>query len=151
MPCLSLILIPTDPESLQKAHQRGQEEARHVLAFLRENLAGFEEASLLPFPPELYVRESRHIVGEYQLQVADLLHNRTPFDTVALASYPLDYQASTPEYDGFVLFNPAIYGIPLRSLIPKGLLKSICGRQECRLQFAGCCQCPGFTHRYLRR
>lgn len=111
---------PTDPESLQKAHQRGQEEARHVLAFLRENLAGFEEASLLPFPPELYVRESRHIVGEYQLQVADLLHNRTPFDTVALASYPLDYQASTPEYDGFVLFNPAIYGIPLRSLIPKG-------------------------------
>lgn len=111
---------PTDPESLQKAHLRGQKEAEHVLAYLKENLAGFKEARLLPFPPELYVRESRHIVAGYQLQVADLLNNRIPFDTIALASYPLDYQASTPEYEGFVLFNPAIYGVPLRSLLPRG-------------------------------
>ncbi|NLJ83562.1 MAG: FAD-dependent oxidoreductase [Halanaerobiaceae bacterium] len=111
---------PTDPESLQKAHLRGQKEAEHVLAYLKENLAGFKKARLLPFPPELYVRESRHIVAGYQLQVADLLNNRIPFDTIALASYPLDYQASTPEYEGFVLFNPAIYGVPLRSLLPRG-------------------------------
>lgn len=112
---------PTDQEFLQKAHERGRKEAEHVLTYLQENLAGFKKARLLDFPPELYVRESRHIVAEYQLQVGDLLNSRIPGDTIALAAYPLDYQASTPEYEGFVLFNPAIYGVPLRSLLPKGI------------------------------
>ncbi|MFP4016759.1 MAG: FAD-dependent oxidoreductase [Halanaerobiales bacterium] len=112
---------PTDQESLQLAYQRGKEEAVHVVEFLKENLGGFEEAEILPFPEELYVRESRHIVSRYQLKVEDLFNNRVFDDTIALASYPLDYQASNPHYNGFVLFNPDIYGIPLRSLLPVGI------------------------------
>lgn len=110
---------PTDRDSLAEAYRRGQQEAEHILEFLQDNLGGFKEAVLLESPAELYVREGRHILAEYQLRVEDLLANRIFADTVALASYPLDYQASTPEYDGFVLFNPEVYGIPLRSLIPK--------------------------------
>ncbi|MFP4662335.1 MAG: FAD-dependent oxidoreductase [Halanaerobiales bacterium] len=109
---------PTDHESLKLAYQRGKEEAVYVVDFLRENLGGFEEAEILSFPEELYVRESRHIVSRYQLKVEDLFNNRVFDDTIALASYPLDYQASNPRYNGFVLFNPDIYGIPLRSLLP---------------------------------
>ncbi|MFW5981215.1 MAG: FAD-dependent oxidoreductase [bacterium] len=111
---------PSDPESLARAHQRGEEEAVHVLEFLRENLAGFENARLLPFPEELYIRETRHLIAEKQLKVEDVFNNRIPEDTIALASYPLDYQASSPNYNGFVLFNPAVYGVSLRSTIPRG-------------------------------
>lgn len=112
---------PTDSNSLQKAYRDGMQEAEYVLEFLKENFAGFRYAELLNFPDELYIRESRHIVAKYQLKPADLLNNRTFDDTIAFGSYPLDYQASDPRYDGFVLFNPDIYGIPLRSLIPLNL------------------------------
>lgn len=116
----SMLIFNTDPldrDELKRAYQWGQEEARHVLTFLQKNLRGFAEAELLPFPEELYVRESRHILTDYQLCVKDLFDNRIFADTIALSSYPLDYQASTREYNGFVLFNPYLYGIPLRSLI----------------------------------
>jgi hypothetical protein len=112
---------PTDKASLKQAYVWGREEAVFVLDFLKDNLAGFENAVLLEFPEELYVRESRHIKAEYQLSVKDLFSNQIPADTIALASYPLDYQASHPEYNGFVLFNPDIYGIPLRSLLPRSI------------------------------
>ncbi len=112
---------PTNSKSLKQAHKWGREEAGLVLNFLQDNLAGFEDAILLDFPEKLYVRESRHIKAEYQLSVSDLLNNRLPYDTITLASYPLDYQASHPAYNGFVLFNPDIYGIPLRTLLPLGI------------------------------
>lgn len=111
---------PVDELSLKQAYITGKNEAKHIIDFLRNNLSGFSGAELLDFPQELYVRESRHIISRYQLKVDDLFENRIFKDTIALASYPLDYQASTPYYDGFVLFNPSIYGIPLRSIIPRG-------------------------------
>lgn len=109
---------PIDQSSIQNAYKRGKREARYVLDFLKKNVSGFSDAYLLDFPEELYIRESRHMLAEYQLKTIDLWNNRIFNDTIALASYPLDYQASTPEYNGFVLFNPVIYGIPFRSLIP---------------------------------
>lgn len=112
---------PTDHNSLKEAYRRGKEEAVHVVSFLQENLGGFKEAKILSFPEELYVRESRHIIARYQLKVVDLFNNRVFRDTIALASYPLDYQASNPQYNGFVLFNPDVYGIPIRSLLPLGI------------------------------
>jgi len=112
---------PLDPNSLLDAHLRGQKESKYILKFLQEHLGGFAEAVLLESPSELYIREGRHILTEYQLRVKDQFANHIFLDTVALASYPLDYQASTPDYEGFVLFNPVIYGIPLRSLITKNI------------------------------
>ncbi|HLV10445.1 MAG TPA: FAD-dependent oxidoreductase, partial [Halanaerobiales bacterium] len=120
----SMLIFNTDPEdinSLNQAYKQGVEETPYILDFLRENVRGFENAVLMDYPPELYVRESRHIKAKYQLRVNDLFNNRIPVDTVALASYPLDYQASEPEYRGFVLFNPDIYGVPLCSLIPQNI------------------------------
>ncbi|ACL69572.1 FAD-dependent oxidoreductase [Halothermothrix orenii] len=112
---------PLDKTSLKDAYKRGKKEAAHVLAFLKKQVDGFERAVLMDFPQELYIREGRHILARYQLKTVDLLENKIFEDTVALASYPLDYQAYTPEFAGFVLFNPVVYGIPMRSLIPKNL------------------------------
>ncbi len=111
-----------DDESLlpEEAYELGKKEAELILKYLRSKLGGFEKAELLDFPRELYIRESRHIVSKYQLKTSDLIANKIFDDTISLASYPLDYQASNPEYEGFVLFNPDIYGIPFRSLIPCG-------------------------------
>ena len=118
----ALLLFNVDPlseSSLQQAKKKAAEEAELILSYLQRNLEGFSGASLDKLPPELYRRESRHFLTEYQLKAGDLFRQKIFPDTITLASYPLDYQAAAHDYPGFVLFNPEYYGIPLRSLIAR--------------------------------
>ena len=118
----ALLLFNVDPlseSSRQQAKKNASEEAELILSYLQQNLEGFSGASLDKLPPELYRRESRHFLTEYQLKVGDLFRQKIFHDTITLASYPLDYQAAAHDYPGFVLFNPEYYGIPLRSLIAR--------------------------------
>ena len=108
----------TDRELLDELHEIAEVEARLVVDFLRDELEGMEDVEYIGIADEFYVRESRHFVTERQLGVRDQLTANIPEDTVALASYPLDYQSYAPGAGGFVYFNPGVYGKPLRSLIP---------------------------------
>ena len=36
---------------------------------------------------QLYIRESRHIIGEYQLTIDDVLENRDQWDKIAIVAY----------------------------------------------------------------
>ncbi len=110
---------PLDQKSINTAYERGKEEAKYILEYLKDELAGFKNAILSELPPELYIRESRHFLTKYQLKTSDLFTQRIFFDTITIGSYPLDYQASEINYPGFVLFNPDYYAIPLRSLMAK--------------------------------
>ncbi|MGM0601741.1 MAG: FAD-dependent oxidoreductase [Bacillota bacterium] len=108
---------PLDPASVENAKNAAVNEADSILKYLNKNLPGFSDAVLADFPAELYRRESRHFLSRYQLGVKDQFMQRIFRDTVTLASYPLDYQASGTQYPGFVLFNPGYYAVPLRSLL----------------------------------
>lgn len=118
----ALLLFNVDPlaaDSLFTAKKEAKKEAKFILKYLQNNLEGFEQAKLKKLPEELYRRESRHFLTEYQLQTQDLFRQKIFADTITLASYPLDYQAADADYPGFVLFNPEYYSIPLRTLIAK--------------------------------
>ena len=66
------------------------------------------------------VRETRRIVGEYQLTADDLLSVRRFDDVVARGSYPLDIHNPTGKGTSLRRLPPGeAYDIPLRSLIPK--------------------------------
>ena len=118
----ALLLFNVDPlskASVAEAKNKAAEEAEFILKYLKNNLAGFEKAELKELPEELYRRESRHFLTEYQLQVEDLFRQKIFADSITIASYPLDYQAADHDYPGFVLFNPEYYSIPLRTLIAR--------------------------------
>ena len=110
---------PLSESSIAEAKTEAAEESEFILKYLQKNLAGFENAKLDNLPEELYRRESRHFLTEYQLKPEDLFRQKIFFDTITLASYPLDYQAAAQDYPGFVLFNPEYYSIPLRTLIAR--------------------------------
>ncbi|MEW6540425.1 MAG: FAD-dependent oxidoreductase [Bacillota bacterium] len=110
---------PRDPESVADAYRRGKAETGHVLEFLRREFPGFEQASVAGWPEMLYVRESRHIQGEYVLDIADVLEHRDFPDRVAIGAYPVDVQAARPGEFGFVIGDPVQYGVPFRSLVPR--------------------------------
>jgi len=112
-------LDPLDPEAVADAHRRARAETAHVLAFLRRAFPGFERATIASYPEMLYIRESRHILGEYVLDITDVLENRDFPDRVAVGTYPVDVQAARPGEFGYVIGNPVQYSVPFRCLVPR--------------------------------
>ena len=109
-----------DEKQKELAYQKCVKEAENVANFLAENIPGFEKATLSGVADELYVRETRHIVGEEKLTVKDILDSKYTSHAVAMGSYPLDVQ-TTSIYDwGYVIANPNQYYIPFGCIVPNG-------------------------------
>ncbi|MDD4665482.1 MAG: FAD-dependent oxidoreductase [Clostridia bacterium] len=107
-----------DPVSKAEGIARGKKEIPHIVEFMRKNFAGFENAAFVGTAEQLYVRETRHIQGEYRLTITDVLENRDHWDKIGYGSYPVDVQPTNPANSGNVIGKPAIYGIPFRCLVP---------------------------------
>lgn len=107
-----------DKKSKENGIQRGKNELPYVIDYLKKNFGGFENAYVVKEPKELYVRETRHILSEYQLPVSDLWENKDHEDAIAIGGYPVDIQASSAVEKGKVITKPIQYGIPYRSLVP---------------------------------
>ena len=107
-----------DPTSKAEAIARGKAEIPHILAFMRERFVGFGNVEFVDTAERLYVRETRHIQGEYRLAITDVLENKDHWDRIAHGSYPVDIQPTSPENLGNVIGKPALYSIPFRCLVP---------------------------------
>ncbi|CAM3882761.1 FAD-dependent oxidoreductase [Alkalicoccus chagannorensis] len=108
-----------DEESMEAAVEAGIEETDHFVPWLRDNIPGFEEAEIVEYPEELYIRETRHVESEYMLPVSALWENKHHWDDIAIGGYPADIQAVGPDDFGSITVDPDQYGIPFRSLIPQ--------------------------------
>jgi len=107
-----------DPQSRQQGIERAKKELEYIIPYVRENFVGFENAELVGTAEQLYVRESRHIIGEYQLTIDDVLENKDQWDRIAIGSYPVDVQPTVKQRWGTIIGNPDRYSIPFRSLVP---------------------------------
>lgn len=117
----ALIIFGVDPlsaESKAEGIARGQAELEYILPYVREHFKGFEKAQLVDTADQLYVRETRHILGEYQLTIDDVLENRDQWDKIAIGSYPVDVQPTLTQTYGTVVGFPDRYAIPFRCLVP---------------------------------
>lgn len=110
-----------DVWDLTHAETEGRRQVRQIVAFFKKYVPGFEESYLLQTGVTVGIRETRRVVGEYTLNADDLLSGKKFDDQIALGSYPIDIH--NPLGKGTILkkLPPGeSYGIPLRSLIPKG-------------------------------
>lgn len=110
-----------DPASYRKGYELARRELPWIVRFMRRNIRPFARAELAGVAPELYIRETRHIKGEYVLTIDDVLGNRYFPDQIAVASYPVDIQATNPKNYGWAFGKPTMYSIPLRCLVPLGV------------------------------
>ncbi|CAK4814063.1 unnamed protein product [Aphanomyces euteiches] len=110
---------PLDPNSVREGIEIGKKEAPLVVEYMKKNFKEFKNVQLAGTAPELYVRESRHIQGEYRLTMTDLLENRDQWDAIAYGSYVIDIQSTKYTDPGTVMMAPEQYGVPFRSLVPK--------------------------------
>lgn len=109
-----------DPVSKERAYEKCKEEANNLAKFIKEKVPGFKNSKLVGVAPELYVRETRHIIGEYQLTVKDILESTYSSSSIGMACYPIDVQ-TTSIYDyGYIIGAPIQYNLPMGIIIPKG-------------------------------
>ena len=109
-----------DVDDLTAAELEARGQVREMAAFLKARVPGFERSYLQMMAPQIGVRESRRIVGEYVVTGADILEARKFDDAVARGNYPIDIH--NPAGAGTVIqgLPPGeSYDLPYRCMVPR--------------------------------
>jgi len=115
-------VLGTDAWQLTEAEWISRRQMRQIAEFLRKRVPGFADAYIAQSGTTIGVRETRRIVGEYQLTAEDVLTCRPFEDAIARGSYPIDIHDPRGK-DTILRRLPAggAYDIPLRCLVPGGV------------------------------
>lgn len=121
----------TDERSLTKAFVEQRRLLTAYQEYYRKYLDGFKDIELVATAPAMGIRESRRITGDYELNVNDFKNQSVFDDEIGRYCYPIDIHASKPDAADFAKFAADFhsfrykkgesYGIPYRSLIPRGI------------------------------
>jgi ribulose 1,5-bisphosphate synthetase/thiazole synthase len=113
-------LDATDAQQLTRAQVKAFKQAMEGVAFLQKHIPGFEHAYLSQTAPNIGVRETRRIQGEYILTAEDVLTARKFEDAIARGCYPVDVH--NPKGAGIMFRHVPegeSYDIPYRCLVPR--------------------------------
>lgn len=113
----------TDAVELSAGEIEGRRQAQAFLKFLQDEVPGFAQAYIVDTPPQLGIRETRRIVGAYQLTGDDVIACASFDDTIGVNGWPLeqhvagDVEWSWPPIPQSRGFNH----LPYRMLVPQGV------------------------------
>jgi hypothetical protein len=124
-------LNPLSNRSLSDGMVFGRKLAVEYLDFYRKYVPGCEDLELLTTAPVMGVRDSRRIVGEFELGIEDFRNRRQFADQIAVYNRPTDVHptdTSKQEYERFLrdfhgkdsLGKGRSVGIPYSILVPRG-------------------------------
>lgn len=106
-----------DAHDLTRAETAARIQAWEYLSAFRNSMPGWQDAYLVGTGPQIGVRETRHIVGRYEVTAADVLSaRRRPDDGIARCGWPLEahHGVGTTRYTP--IEGRAFYDIPLDAL-----------------------------------
>ena len=120
-----------DSRSLSDGMIEGRRRAVEYTEFFRKYVPGCEEIQLLTTAPVMGVRDTRRIVGEFELTIDDFRSARQFPDQVAVYNRPTDvhptdtseeeFQRFLRDFEGFHgLGEGDCLGVPYGILVPKG-------------------------------
>ena len=112
----------TKAEDLTRAEISERKNAFEVAKALKKHVPGFEKAYLASTATEVGVRESRRIVGDYQLSTQDVAEGRDFSDSVCRGAYPVDIHDPNGGHVKHTFIKDGLsYGIPYGCFLPKNL------------------------------
>ena len=111
-----------EPDDLTRGEIDGRRQAVEAFQFLR-TVPGFENSYIVDLPPQLGIRETRRVVGLYQLSGDDVLGCASFDDSIGVNGWPMEVHVA-----GDVIFKfppiPESRGyneMPYRMLVPEGV------------------------------
>jgi len=114
----------TDVTELTAAEMEGRRQAFVYEGFLRDCVAGYEDARIVALSNGIGVRETRRVYGEYRLTREDCMTARRFDDRIALCGAPIEdhRKGKDGEAETAWAYVPegGVYDVPYRTLVPKG-------------------------------
>lgn len=111
---------PADVNSFTKGENAGYSQIPEIMKFVNNYMPGGRNARIVSSGHTIGMRETKHVTGDYCLTQDDLVKGIRFYDTIALGAYYMDNH--TPDNKGLSpMIQPPTYGLPYRSLLPKGL------------------------------
>lgn len=112
---------PVDIFDYSDSEAVAREQVYEMYRFMKDNIPGMENCVLTMSAPELGIRESRRICGEYEISTEDIVEARKFDDRIARGTYEIDIHnpAGTGTYHRGIPDND-YYTIPYRALVPAG-------------------------------
>lgn len=76
----------TNNESLTYAEREGRKQADMIFRMIKKYVPGCENAKLTETASTIGIRESRHVEGDYRLEVDDILEGEVPEDSIMVCA-----------------------------------------------------------------
>jgi len=121
----------TDSDSMTDAIVAARRQMREYRRYYREYLTGYENTELVISASHIGIRESRRIMGDYVMTLADFEARASFEDEIGRYCYPVDIHSGTNDDKGYRQYAADFknrrykkgesYGIPYRALVVKGI------------------------------
>ena len=110
----------TSSDSITEGLKQVRRDLLKLEGFFRKYIPGCQNAYAVDVDPELLLRETRRIEGEYVLTAQDVKEGRQFKDSIGLGGYYIDIHNPDDPGCGSIL-SEGTYGIPYRCLLPKAV------------------------------
>jgi len=110
----------TDVRQLTHGEIQGRRQVRDTFAFIREHTPGFQDSYVVDIAPQIGIRETRRIVGPYQLTEDDVLGCADFDDTIGVNGWPVEaHVAGDVEFRFAPRESRGFNQLPYRMLVPQ--------------------------------
>jgi hypothetical protein len=111
----------TDVDQLTHGELAGRQQVLDAFAFIRDHTPGFDQSYIVDLAPQIGVRETRRIVGRYQLTEDDVLDCADFTDTIGVNGWPVEaHVPGTVEFRWPRGNNPrGFHQLPFRMIVPE--------------------------------
>lgn len=111
-----------DVEQMSWGEIEGRRQAKEVFEFLRDEAPGFDASYIVEIAPQLGIRETRRVLGEYLLTEGDILGCADFEDSIGVQGWPIEQHAEGRvdwrwQKSGLRGYNQ----LPYRMIVPKGI------------------------------
>jgi len=112
----------TNTLDMTAAELEGRRQVAALLDLFKHRSLRFKNAYLIKTAAQIGVRESRRVMGEYVLNVAEVVEGCKFADGIARSNYPVDIHNPTGEGTVIRRLPPGeFYEVPYRCLVPKNV------------------------------
>jgi hypothetical protein len=110
----------TDVDQLTRGEITGRAQVLDAFTFIRDRTPGFGASYIVDIAPQIGIRETRRIVGAYQLSEADVLDCADFADTIGVNGWPVEaHVAGTVQFRWQRGENPRGFNqLPFRMIVP---------------------------------
>ena len=110
----------SDWDDIGYAEIEGRKQAIEYFRFLKEMVPGFANAYMLELAPQIGIRETRRIIGSYQLTGEDVLECRDFDDSIGCSGWPRETHV-LGDVEWKFLAGRGYHQIPFSTTLPTGI------------------------------